>query len=312
MPWHFGYAGIARRGVANDLSAHRRRPELEHPRGQGLHVQPVGRMTGDEMPDDGEQAGRAWCSPRELGLHSVYAARSHRPARSELTAGATIRAGPRLRLLHRHHASASAARRARWPAKQWNQLPMDDFELHAARATTTPAQLSATTWRHVAFVEQPGSGPGVESTPASERLADDERRLQALRARRLPGGLPDRRHRPHRVRHGCDPAGHLQRLRLLRPRVPLRRRSTIDSGDGKAHKCTLCYDRLKGGLEPACAKACPTDSIQFGPVEELLDRARARVEGLRERGIPGCPRRPPGPRIGPAPASSAWRWRRSR
>ena len=34
--------------------------------------------------------------------------------------------------------------------------------------------------------------------------------------------------------------------------------------DGKAHKCTLCYDRLKGGLEPACAKACPTDSIQFG------------------------------------------------
>jgi Fe-S-cluster-containing dehydrogenase component len=38
--------------------------------------------------------------------------------------------------------------------------------------------------------------------------------------------------------------------------------------DGKAHKCTLCYDRLKGGLEPACAKSCPTDSIQFGEIEE--------------------------------------------
>jgi formate dehydrogenase iron-sulfur subunit len=57
-------------------------------------------------------------------------------------------------------------------------------------------------------------------------------------------------------------------------------------GDGKAHKCTLCYDRLKSGMEPACAKACPTDSIRFGPVDELLDQARERTERLRERGIP--------------------------
>ena len=55
--------------------------------------------------------------------------------------------------------------------------------------------------------------------------------------------------------------------------------------DGKAHKCTLCYDRLKGGLEPACAKACPTDSIQFGEVAELQERARARVEALHAAGV---------------------------
>ena len=48
--------------------------------------------------------------------------------------------------------------------------------------------------------------------------------------------------------------------------------------DGKAHKCTLCYDRQRDGLEPACAKSCPTDSIQFGPFAELRERARARVE----------------------------------
>ena len=54
--------------------------------------------------------------------------------------------------------------------------------------------------------------------------------------------------------------------------------------DGKAHKCTLCYDRLKGGLEPACAKACPTDSIQFGELSELQDRARKRVESLQDQG----------------------------
>ena len=55
--------------------------------------------------------------------------------------------------------------------------------------------------------------------------------------------------------------------------------------DGKAHKCTLCYDRLKGGLEPACAKACPTNSIQFGEVAQLQERAQARVEALHAAGV---------------------------
>jgi formate dehydrogenase iron-sulfur subunit len=55
-------------------------------------------------------------------------------------------------------------------------------------------------------------------------------------------------------------------------------------GDGRAQKCTLCYDRLHDGLEPACAKACPTDSIQFGELDELRERAAARVATLHERG----------------------------
>jgi formate dehydrogenase iron-sulfur subunit len=55
--------------------------------------------------------------------------------------------------------------------------------------------------------------------------------------------------------------------------------------DGKAHKCTLCYDRLKGGLEPACAKSCPTDSIQFGELGVLHQRARRRVENLHDKGV---------------------------
>ncbi|MBD0322115.1 MAG: 4Fe-4S dicluster domain-containing protein [Aldersonia sp.] len=55
--------------------------------------------------------------------------------------------------------------------------------------------------------------------------------------------------------------------------------------DGRAWKCTLCYDRLRDGLEPACAKACPTDSIQFGPLDELRERAARRVEQLHENGV---------------------------
>ena len=54
--------------------------------------------------------------------------------------------------------------------------------------------------------------------------------------------------------------------------------------DGHAHKCTLCYDRQKDGLTPACAKACPTASIQFGPVDKLREHARERVQTLNDQG----------------------------
>ncbi|HWP35925.1 MAG TPA: 4Fe-4S dicluster domain-containing protein [Gemmatimonadales bacterium] len=60
----------------------------------------------------------------------------------------------------------------------------------------------------------------------------------------------------------------------------------INPASNTAQKCTLCYDRLKAGLEPACAQACPTDSIQFGPIGELKERARRRVEQLRALGEP--------------------------
>jgi len=55
--------------------------------------------------------------------------------------------------------------------------------------------------------------------------------------------------------------------------------------DGRAWKCTLCYDRLKGDMEPACAKACPTESIQFGDLDELRDRADRRLEQLHASGV---------------------------
>ena len=56
-------------------------------------------------------------------------------------------------------------------------------------------------------------------------------------------------------------------------------------GDGRAQKCTLCYDRLGDGLEPACAKACPTDSIQFGELDELRERAAERLAQLHDLGV---------------------------
>ena len=55
-----------------------------------------------------------------------------------------------------------------------------------------------------------------------------------------------------------------------------------------ARKCTLCYDRISEGLSPACAQACPTDSIRFGPVSELIISAKARVRQLHEQGETGA------------------------
>jgi formate dehydrogenase iron-sulfur subunit len=88
------------------------------------------------------------------------------------------------------------------------------------------------------------------------------------------------------VCNGCGycvpacPFGVIDRRNLPRqdpPKLPV----ITKQEDGRAWKCTLCYDRLKGGHEPACAKACPTESIQFGPLDELRERADRRLEKLQ-------------------------------
>ncbi len=55
--------------------------------------------------------------------------------------------------------------------------------------------------------------------------------------------------------------------------------------DGRAFKCTFCSDRQSAGLQPACAKACPTESIKFGKLDELKEEAQVRLEVLKSRGV---------------------------
>jgi formate dehydrogenase iron-sulfur subunit len=59
----------------------------------------------------------------------------------------------------------------------------------------------------------------------------------------------------------------------------------LSKKDGKAYKCTLCSDRVAVGLEPACAKTCPTGSITFGSKEDMLHHAQERIVDLKERGF---------------------------
>jgi len=53
---------------------------------------------------------------------------------------------------------------------------------------------------------------------------------------------------------------------------------------GTVGKCTMCYDRLQADLTPACAKACPTQSIQYGTLSELHQKADARLATLKAQG----------------------------
>ena len=59
-------------------------------------------------------------------------------------------------------------------------------------------------------------------------------------------------------------------------------------GDGRAWKCTMCYDRLRGGMEPACSQACPTDSINFGTLDNMQAMAQSRLDKVVSAGIPGA------------------------
>lgn len=190
--------------------------------------------------------------------------------------------------------------------KEWNDVPADDGEL-SGRSYDNSGGLGANRWRHVAFIEQ-RIEVGVTGT-APDSWAEEASRRQLVE-RGLPTHSADDGFRwlmssdvcKHCTEAGCldgCPTGAIFRTEhgtvvvqedicngcgycvVACPFGVLDRRQ----GDGRVWKCTLCYDRLHDGMEPACAQACPTDSIQFGDLDVLRDRAAERVERLRERGI---------------------------
>jgi formate dehydrogenase iron-sulfur subunit len=161
--------------------------------------------------------------------------------------------------------------------KEWNGVPDDGFNLLGMSFDNT-GELSANSWRHVAFIEQ--------TVPAS----GDMRWLMASDVCK---------HCTHAACLDVCPTGSLFRTEFgtvvvqddicngcgyCIPACPY---GVIDQrkDDGRAFKCTLCYDRIGDGLTPACAQACPTESIQFGDLDELRQRAQARVEKLHDEGV---------------------------
>ncbi|NLD54821.1 MAG: 4Fe-4S dicluster domain-containing protein [Burkholderiaceae bacterium] len=161
--------------------------------------------------------------------------------------------------------------------KQWNGLPADGMEW-SGKSYDNTVHLSATTWRHVSFTEQALPDGGVKWMFNSDVC---KHCTAAPCQEACPTGalIYNEFGNVYVQQDVCNGCGYC----VSACPFGVIGRSDVD---GLAHKCTLCYDRQKDGQTPACAKACPTDSIQFGPVSELKDRARARVDELRANGEP--------------------------
>jgi formate dehydrogenase iron-sulfur subunit len=223
--------------------------------------------------------------------------------------------------------------------KEWNEVPEDGLNLLGSSYDNTGA-LGASTWRHVAFIEQPRrlaeQEPGFEDKPTAGSSAANRVADQAMAGDRsklgtdssavqlappsdfgsVSGGAARTefrwlmesdvcKHCTHAACLDVCPTGSLFRTEFgtvvvqddicngcgyCVPACPFGVIDRRDGGkavknNGLAQKCTLCYDRLGAGLTPACAKACPTESIQFGDLDELRERAAARQRALHEAGV---------------------------
>jgi formate dehydrogenase iron-sulfur subunit len=202
--------------------------------------------------------------------------------------------------------------------KEWNRVPDDGYAFTGTSYDNT-CTLGASTWRHVKFVEleQPlgtqvaGSPSGsvgwvflsdvckhcevagcLEACPTgsifrtevgSVYVQDDVCNGCGYCVVNCPFGVIDRR---GEADHGDDFTDGISDGAMDAPWARVTASTPqAEDGAGGAFKCTFCYDRQIDGMTPACAKACPTESIAFAPLDELRARADARVETLRARGL---------------------------
>lgn len=167
--------------------------------------------------------------------------------------------------------------------KEWNSVAADGFDWSGNSYDNTGA-VGHSSWRHVKFVEHEpisgfgGNAPELRSWGFSSDVCKHCEVAGCLEA--CPTGAITRTEfgsvyvQPD-VCNGCGycvvacPFGVVQK----------------NEKDGRAFKCTFCYDRQKAGLEPACAKACPTESIQFGSIDDLRFEAQERLRELHARGM---------------------------
>jgi formate dehydrogenase iron-sulfur subunit len=197
--------------------------------------------------------------------------------------------------------------------KEWNLIPEDGL-VWTGESYDNTSHLGANSWRHVAFVEQrkplklDGETATVETDAAVSPeplrwLMESDVCKHCTHAGCLdvcPTGALFRTEFgtvvvQEDVCNGCGycvpacPFGVIDKRDLPRSPddAPLALPIFGKKEDGRVWKCTLCYDRLKGGHEPACAKSCPTDSIQFGVLDELRERAEKRLAKLEAEGWNG-------------------------
>jgi formate dehydrogenase iron-sulfur subunit len=179
--------------------------------------------------------------------------------------------------------------------KEWNLVP-EDGRHWTGESYDNTSELNANTWRHVAFVEQQSNGGPPRWLMESDVC---KHCTHAACLDVCPTGALFRTEFgtvvvQEDICNGCGycvpacPFGVLDKRDLPATTDPPALGLLGKKEDGRVWKCTLCYDRLKGGHEPACAMACPTKSIQFGPLDELRERADARLRKLQDENVEGA------------------------
>lgn len=185
--------------------------------------------------------------------------------------------------------------------KQWNMLPALETRLSGQSYDNT-LTLSAEEWRHVKFIELFEASP-LPPPPTRPPVAIDGFDIAALLAEPKAGQwlmMSDScKHCVVAPCHLACPTGAIIHTEFanvyIQPDICNGCASCIAACpfgvitrsqlDGHSYKCTMCYDRLRDGLQPACARACPTWAINFGPIEEMHELARRRLAELHHRGV---------------------------
>lgn len=183
--------------------------------------------------------------------------------------------------------------------KEWNDIPADGYTFTAESYDNTSA-LGGNTWRHVAFIEQLAPSIPQLDDGGFATLLERDASVGPMQFDTMGRWLMSSDVCKHCTRAACldvCPTGALFRSEFGTVVV----QEDVCNGcgycvpacpfgviaeqpqTGHAAKCTMCYDRLRDGEKPACAKSCPTESIQFGNIAELRARADERLANVVAR-----------------------------